>query len=631
MAKAIYNEDSIQVLEGLDGLRMRPTMYLSERGDSMAYRAIKEVVDNTLDEYLAGRNKHIELHIDKKRGYYIVADKAEGIPIGIHPKYKKERISTLTLIFTRLHAGGKFNDSAYKSSAGTHGIGASATNAVSESFEVWTHRDGTCYYQRFEKGIPKTDVVKKAIPADVSGCLKSKPTRGTVVRVKLDQSIVQGDQETPAGLSVATAQHWLPVLAYLNTGLSVTLSVGTKSKTWINKVGPKLLIDKCLESTGSTPTGRPLVYEDDNITLALQWANYAGDSGFLSYVSCSPTKDHGTHVQGMCEALTKALSKYNPRKVRIVPSDTLLGVVGVLNWRMHGPEFTSQVKDKLASKVTKDVYTKCLPLFEAFFAKNQPLARKIIKRIAELTKIKESQKKLLENITDAQAKSKGLMLPGVLMQAPNCPIEKRELYIVEGDSAAGSAKLARDGKYQEVMRAKGKPLNCIRQTEAKSFGNTEIQNFLTAIGYDFLAKKKGTDPTANIRVGHIYLLADADPDGFHINTLLLCVLHKFVPFMIEQGRAHIIDAPLYNTMYKGRRIYGQNINELRKQVPANAQINIIRSKGWGEASVEVLKDIAFNPDTRRVIDVMPVKGDDLKYFLALMGDDVEVRKELLGV
>ena len=432
-----YDEGSIQVLEGLDGLRMRPTMYLSERGDSMAYRAIKEVVDNTLDEYLAGRNKHIELHIDKKRGYYIVADKAEGIPIGIHPKYKKERISTLTLIFTRLHAGGKFNDSAYKSSAGTHGIGASATNAVSESFEVWTHRDGACYYQRFEKGIPKTDVVKKAIPADVSGCLKSKPTRGTVVRVKLDQSIVQGDQETPAGLSVATAQHWLPVLAYLNTGLSVTLSVGTKSKTWINKVGPKLLIDKCLESTGSTPTGRPLIYEDDNITLALQWANYAGDSGFLSYVSCSPTKDHGTHVQGMCEALTKALSKYNPRKVRIVPSDTLLGVVGVLNWRMHGPEFTSQVKDKLASKVTKDVYTKCLPLFEAFFAKSPALAKRIIKMIDANHRAKQQQKQMIESVAEAHTKTKGMLLPGILLTAPDCAPEKRELFIVEGDSAAG--------------------------------------------------------------------------------------------------------------------------------------------------------------------------------------------------
>ena len=194
-----------------------------------------------------------------------------------------------------------------------------------------------------------------------------------------------------------------------------------------------------------------------------------------------------------------------------------------------------------------------------------------------------------------------------------------------------TAKLARDQHYQEVLRCKGKPLNCIRSTEAKAFGNVEVQNFLISMGYDFKAKKAGQDPTANLRVGHVYLLADADADGCHINTLLLAVIHRFFPRLLTEKRVHVVDAPLYNCMYKGRRLYAQTRDELMKQLPKNAQVNVIRSKGWGEASMEVLREVAFAPATRRVIDIMPETGKNLEYFVALMDDNPVVRKQLLGV
>lgn len=627
-SKSTYNEDSIEVLRGLEGVRRKPGMYLGELGDQMIWRMSKELVDNCTDEAMAGRNSFVELVIDNKTNTYIVADKAEGIPVGIKAGHK---VSALTLIFTELHAGGKFNDRAYKAAAGTHGIGSSAVNAVSKSFEVWTNRDNKWHYQAFSCGKPLA-VLKSGVklPADLTSKFSFRPKNGTIIRFVPDLKIVS-DGETRPKLNVQQALSWLQGIADLNTGLTVVLSVNGKRKTMLNKDGPKRLLTQRVKTLGVETMGKSLVFEDDKTSFAIQWTSHTDDDGLLSYVSCSPTKDGGTHVNGFKAALVKAVGAYKKPSDKFLPADIMFGLAGVFNWRMSEPAFSSQVKDKLVSNVTKEVHDKLLPMFTEFFKKNQALARRIIKRAADIKKIKEQQKKMLEGAAAVKSKSRGVVLPGILTQA-NCSPDERELYIVEGDSAAGLAKLVRERDFQEIMRAKGKPVNCLKNTLAKCLANSEVQNFLIATGLNPATFKTGTVDYDSLRIKSLNFLADADVDGAHINLLLLAFVYKFMPKMIDQGRVFVIDAPLFNAYYRGARFYGNSVEEVKKMLPQNATgAQIMRSKGWGEISKEVLYEVAFNPETRRRIRVAPVHGKELEALIGLVGEDIAARQKLLGV
>lgn len=629
--QAKYNEDSIEHLEGLDGVRAKPGMYLGERGAQMVFRSNKELIDNVLDEFMAGRGSEIEFYADSKSNTYIVADKAEGIPVGMH---KQAKISTMTLIFTKLHAGGKLNaaTSTYTGgSAGTHGVGAAAANAVCKTFEVWTYREGICYYQKFSCGKPVTKVEQKRIPADVLAILINKTKRGTVIRMVPDQTIVSVDKgKTPATLDMKAMTSWLKNLAALNANLKITVSsAGGKTQTFLNKTGIIKVLNDQVAALELEPMGKPVVLDDGALAFAVQWTSYPEDDGLTAFVSSSLTRDGGTHLDEFYEALAKSIMPLKGKRDKFTPKDLRNGLVGVINYRMSSPEFSSQVKDRLTSKLNKDVFNRAFAAFNAFFAKNKSLARKIIKRAADAKKAKEEFSKAMAGISKMNASKRGVMLPNILAMARKCNASERELFLVEGESAAGTAKKARNSQFQEVLRLNGKLANAIRMPMAKLMNSRPVQNVLAAMGYNHQA----TDIYAHLRVQRLYLLADADPDGSHINALILTVVWKLFPRLIEEGRVFICNAPLYSAYYKGRQYFGKTHEECHGKMPKGTPKDVItRAKGWGELAPETLEIIAFHPDTRNTIKVLsPRDVEEKNHFLHIMGSDSAARKELLGL
>lgn len=641
-AATTYNESSIKRLPFPENVRMKPGMYLGERGRPMAFQCVKEIFDNCADEYFAGRNKHIFVYADNKTNQYLVADKAEGIPVGLVPMDPKKprgpKASTLTLIFTELHTGGKFDDKAYKKSRGTHGVGAAGVNAVCSSFEVWTFRDKAWHYQKFAFGKAVTALKKERPPTRVTGLMNYKPTSGSIVLFSLDQTIVSVDKgKTKATLDVPYTAGWMKSFANLNPGLSITFSCGGKTKTFLNKDSIAKLIKDRIEEREIQATGKMFVLQTDDISVALQWSTYPDDDGLETYVCSGRTRDDGEHEVGFRNALTAALAPYKKKTQKFAPKDAYNGLIGILDYKMHGAEYNGQTKDRLTSSVAKPVEDLIYPALKTFFDKNKTVARAVIRRAMDVKASKEAFKKTLNAIADAKKKAKS-SLPAALIAAPKCTPGARELYLVEGDSAAGTGKNARDSKYQELMKLDGKIMNVAKQKLHKILESDKIQNILAAIGYNFDVHRKAEGETvkadvySKLRVGKVILLPDADEDGHHIRVLLLTLLWRLMPKLFEDGIVYIVDAPLFSAFYKNKRYFGDTFEEVKKQLPRGASPQLIgRAKGWGEISPQMLEHVAFNPKTRTVIQVTPPKGKELQYFERLVGSETAARKELLGL
>ena len=637
-ATPTYNEDNIKRLKFPENVRQKPGMYLGERGKSMVFQCVKEIFDNCADEFAAGRNKSIYVHVDNKANQYLVADKAEGIPIGLKPidpeNPNGKKASTLTLIFTELHTGGKFDDSAYKKSRGTHGVGAAGVNAVAASFEVWTFRDSAWHYQKFEKGKATTDLIKQKPPTRVTGLMNYKPTRGTIILFSVDQSIVSIDKgKTKATLDVPYTAAWMRSFAQLNSGLEITFSCNGKTKTYLNKSGIAAVIKKRVEDAQLSTTGKMFVMQNDDISVALQWTTYPEDDGLETYVGSGRTRDDGEHEVGFRNALMAALAPFKKKNQKFAPKDAYSGLIGVLDYKMHGAEYNGQTKDRLVSNVSKQVAAIVQPELVKFFDKNKTLARAIIRRAMDVKKSKEAFKQMLSSVADAKKRSKS-PLPESLVAAPRATPATREIFLVEGDSAAGTAKRARDSGYQELMKLDGKIMNVARQKMHDVLASPKIQNILAAIGYNFDVHKEGAkgDAYTRLRVNKVILLPDADEDGRHICVLLLTLLHKLMPKMFDDGKVFIVDAPLFSAFYKNKRYFGDTHKQVAAKLPKGAPTKLIsRAKGWGEISPEMLAHVAFTPKTRTLIQVKPSTGKALKYFETLVGSDSAARRELLGI
>ena len=429
----VYNEDSIKVLKGLEQVRKRPVMYLGERGSQMVWRMLKEPVDNAGDEASAGRNDYIEVYVNTKTNEYIIKDKAQGIPVG---KHKTENKSTLEVVLTTLHAGGKFDDKAYKTSSGTHGVGVSATNACSDTMKVWTYRDGKCWHQEYNKGIPKFDVKESKVDAKILKLLTDKSKQGTILYFVPDQTVVAKDN-TKAVIGRNQCLSWLSNYAQLNKDLTIKVTFDDKQYTFINKIGVEKMMTSLEKSLNATRSGRTFVLEVDNCTCAFAFSDYVEGDGLKSYVCNSPTKNGGTHVKGFINAFTKSVQKHALKKDKFKVSDLMGSIIGVLHWRMSEPEFTSQIKDCLDSNVTKDVEELLSKPIDAFFVKNKKLARDIIKRAAHLTSSREAYKKVMQAVSEVKKASNRSLLPTVLASAVKAKPEDREIYLVEGDSSFG--------------------------------------------------------------------------------------------------------------------------------------------------------------------------------------------------
>lgn len=656
------SQEGFAVLLGLDGIRENPGFYLGERGADMAYRTVKEAVDNDLDEYTAGRNKLIEVVIDYDTDLYVVADMAGGIPTDMRKLKDGTKEALMTSAFSRVHAGGKFNDKAYKTSAGTHGVGVAALNAVSDKLRVWSMYKGNCVYQMWEKGEVKSgkDPKKvKAIDKDVMLHLREKKSSkyGTIVAWTLDQTVVSADvmrgKKLPknyrhAAVDAALIGTWLRNISLLNPGLEIRLTLVKKGKkkefTFINKKDLAYIVKTMCEERELGMVGKPFVFTSDYIRCSVAWTDHADTDNFLSFVNTSPTVDGGWHVVGFRDALFESIKPFmkeskgkGKKKQNFKQEDLLIGLTGMFDWRMHGAQYTSQVKDKLASRVEKEVYEMLKDAFVKYFKDNKKVATTIIKRAEAMNKGREELSAVVKSMADTKKKLKGNSLPADLISALKCKPHERELIVVEGDSAGGTAKHARNPDYQEVMLAGGKPLNGLKASLADVLKHKEVQGMLVSIGADLKSlDPKAENPTLstkNLRIGNLLFLMDADPDGFHIATLFLGVIYRLVPDLMKEGRVWIVDAPLYNVMHKGIHYGGMTFEECRAAAPsAIKDKEIVRAKGWGEVEPDVLEAISFNPKTRRLIRVNPFTSvDQERFFRGVVAEDAVHRRRLLGL
>lgn len=658
-----YSEDSIRVLEGLEKVRSNATMYMGDLGTPMVYRMVKEAVDNFYDEAQAGRNTGGIVAFSLKENRYVIADFAQGIPVGMK-KVGGKSVSTLTVVMTELHAGGKFDDSAYKTSSGTHGVGISATNALSKEFRVWTRREGSWYFQEFSCGVALADVKKLSDDkALLKRCGFLKPYRkrlGTVIEFIPDQSVIAENASRTkkvknlieAKLDIKVAGPWLRNLAMLTPGLEITYMHLDKSieKTFQNKKGLPGIINNIVEKNTLTPLNSRAMFEysDDYLSMCLLWTTHADDNYFQSFVNSSPTIDHGMHVKGFRDALAEALKPYLPKKKATKSKrskkpendfkveDLFIGLVGVINWRMNSAQFSGQVKDKLVSKVDVQIYEKLVGELKAFFTKHKKLGKEIVARAVAASGVRASLANIMKSMSEVRSSTRS-MLPACLTEAPNCSDEDREQYIVEGDSAAGTAKNARNAN-QEVVSLSGKILNSLRESLPKLLSNERIQDLIACAGADL----KSLDPkdknphfsVEKLRVGRVILLADADPDGFHITTLLIAFYWRMFPDLIKQGRLYVVDAPLFNAMYKGKHYGGNTAEEClavmeKDNVPKQL---MFRAKGWGEVPEDMLGYIAFDQKTRKLIRITEETcKDKLRFYYQFIAEDASARRRLLGL
>lgn len=619
----VYDAKSIQVLKGLEGVRKRPAMYIGSTGTEGLHHLVYEVVDNSIDEALAGFCTNISITIQE--GDLIrVTDNGRGIPVDTHLESNKPAVE---VIMTTLHSGGKFDSKTYQVSGGLHGVGVSVVNALSEWLEVEVARGGDVYKQRFEKGITKGDLKKAG---------KQKKT-GTVVTFKPDPEIFQ---ELEFHYEILT--HRMRELAFLNAGLKITLEDARKGKertSTFHYSGGLIDFVRFLNENRNTFHPNPIFITDERehvkVEVALQYHDgYQED--LYSFVNTINTLEGGTHLTGFRSALTRTINNYaqnnnlmkNGAKYSLTGDDCREGLTAIISIQVPDPQFEGQTKTKLGNSEVRGIVESVVgEKLASFFEETPSYARKIISKVDAAARARDAARKARELVRRKTVLESGT-LPGKLADCSNRDPENSEIYLVEGDSAGGSAKAGRDRSFQAILPLKGKILNVEKARLDRILANEEIRTIITAIGTGF----EDDFDIEKARYGKIILMTDADVDGAHIRTLLLTLFFRYMKPLIQNGRIFIAQPPLYRVKNGKEEIYAYNDDErdaALKRIGKKGS-SVQRYKGLGEMNPEQLWSTTMDPETRTLLQVTMEDAHEAdRIFSLLMGDLVEPRRKFI--
>ena len=619
-----YNAEQIQVLEGLEAVRKRPGMYIGSVSIRGLHHLVYEIVDNCVDEALAGYCTHIHIIIEK--GNIIsVEDDGRGIPVDIHPK---THISAAETVYTVLHAGGKFGgDSGYKVSGGLHGVGASVVNALSEWAEVTIQRDGGIYEMKFQRG--KTVETLKKIG-------DSKKT-GTKVRFLADSTIFETLE-----YDFATLEERFREIAFLNKGLHITIEdqrdeENLKKSEFCFEGGLNSFVEYLNQNKEKIhPT--PIYIEKDGevpVEIAIQYTTEYSEN-IYTFVNNINTIEGGTHLEGFKRGITKVFNDYarshnilKEKDPNLLGEDIREGMTAVISVKVKEPQFEGQTKTKLGnSNVTGIVQSMVIEVLAPFLEENPSVAKAILEKCISASRAREAARKARELVRRKSA-LESTTLPGKLADCSEKDASQCEVYIVEGDSAGGSAKQGRDRRFQAILPLWGKMLNVEKSRADKIYNNEKLQPVILAVGAGI-----GNDFDINkIRYGKIIIMADADVDGAHIRTLLLTFFFRYMRPLIENGNVYLAQPPLYKLSKKGYKdVYCYTDDEMAEhlQEMGRDNVNIQRYKGLGEMNPEQLWETTMNPATRIMIKVTmedAIKADQI--FNILMGEEIAPRREFI--
>jgi DNA gyrase subunit B len=613
-----YDASTIQVLEGLDAVRRRPAMYVGSTNTAGLHHLVYEVVDNSIDEAMAGRCSEINLilHAD---GTASVRDDGRGIPVDIHEHYKKP---ALEIVMTMLHAGGKFDHKSYKVSGGLHGVGVSVVNALSEWLEVEVRRNSLVYWQRYERGRPVSDL-------EVHGV---SDHTGTTVRFKPDPEIFESVE-----FSFETLASRLRELAFLNRGLKITIEEEeTRKKREHLYEGGIVSFVEHLNKNKDLLHSPPIYFSREkdgtSVEVALQYNNTYNEN-VLSFANNINTREGGTHLSGFRAALTKTTNEY-ARENKILKDDTKLtgddlreGLVAVISVKLSDPQFEGQTKTKLGNSAVGGIVSSLVSEgLSEFFEENPSVISKIVDKATQAYRARVAARKARELTRRKNALSSG-GLPGKLADCAEKDPKLSELYIVEGESAGGSAKQGRNRHFQAILPLRGKILNVERARLDKILKNNEIRNIITALGTGI-----GDDfQLDRARYHKVVIMTDADVDGSHIRTLLLTFFYRYMRELIEAGYVFIAQPPLYQIKRGKSTSYAYSDSELSRALDATGgKATIQRYKGLGEMNPEQLWETTMDPENRTMLKVTledAMEADEI--FSILMGERVEPRREFI--
>ena len=618
-----YDENQIQVLEGLEAVRKRPGMYIGSTSAKGLHHLVWEIVDNSIDEALAGYCSEINVIIEKDNSITVV-DNGRGIPVGIHEKMGRPAVE---VIMTVLHAGGKFGGGGYKVSGGLHGVGASVVNALSTVLEVFVHRDGQKYYQKFERGVPSADL-------EVIG---ETDHTGTTIHFKPDSEIFTETLE----YDYETLANRIRELAFLNRGLKITIEdkrEENKKSEYMYEGGIKSYVEH-LNRTKEVLHEEPIYIDGERegitVEVSIQY-NDGFTSNIYSFANNIHTYEGGTHESGFKTALTRVINDYARKNGVFKESDANLsgedvreGLTAIVSVKHPDPQFEGQTKTKLGNSevraATDTIFSEAL---EKFMLENPTVARKIVEKGLMAARARLAAKKARE-LTRRKSALEVSSLPGKLADCSSKDPSISEIYVVEGDSAGGSAKQGRDRHFQAILPLRGKILNVEKARLDKILSNNEVRAIITAIGTGI-----GEDfDISRARYHKIVIMTDADVDGAHIRTLLLTFFYRYMRQIIEAGYIYIAQPPLYK-IQQGKKIeYAYNDRELDKilgELPSQPKPGIQRYKGLGEMNPGQLWETTMNPESRTLLQVNledAIEADET--FEILMGDKVEPRRNFI--